>query len=145
MIRALIRPMIGAALLLAATPAAAQIPAYPPGNAVAGNSGNVANATATATLTASAGRTNYLNGIVVTAGGATVAAVVTCTVTGLQGGTMTFIYGAPLGVGLLATPLMLDFSQPLPASGPNVAIVISCPALGVGNTNMAITARGHME
>ena len=129
------------AVLLGAPAALAQ--AYPSG--AMASSGNVANAVASAALPAVAGKTNYLTGVMMTSGGATAAAVVTCTITGLLGGTVTFIYGAPLGVGLLAQPLAMPFPYPLPASAPNVAVTASCPALGLGNTNAAISVLGFAQ
>lgn len=131
------------ALCLAALPAHAQD--YPPGNAVVASSGNVANAVATATMPALAGRLNYLNSLLVTAGGATAAAVVTCTITGLQGGTVSFIYGAPAGAGVPATPLAASFPNSVPASALNTAIAASCPALGAGNTRMVVTITGYFK
>jgi hypothetical protein len=128
---------------LLAVPASAQD--YPPGNVVVASSGNVANATATATIAAQAGRLNYLNNLIVTGGGATAASVVTCTITGLQGGTISFIYGAPAGAAIRGDSLAMPFSAPIPASAPNTAIVASCPALGAGNTRMVVTITGHFK
>lgn len=132
--------------LLASGPAWAQpSPGYPPENVVAGHSGNVANAVATATIAAQATRLNHLTKVVMTAGGATAATGVVCTVTGLRGGTMTFIYGVPLGATINATPLALTFEHPVPATAVNVAIVASCPALGAGNLRAAISAFGFVR
>ena len=134
------------AALLLATPAAAQdYPPYPLGSSVVASSGNVANATATATIAAQAGKTALLNNLIVTGGGATAAAVVTCTITGLQGGTVSFIYGAQVGAGVPSVPLVVTFDAPLPASGANTAIVASCPALGAGNTRMVVTITGYYK
>lgn len=113
------------------------------GTGVTSSSGNVANATATATLAApGAGITNYLTGFEITAAGATAAAVVLVTVTGTIGGTMTFVFAVPAGATAPATPLIVAFPEPIPASAANVAIVVSLPALGAGNTNAAVVAHG---
>ena len=112
------------------------------GTAVAAASGNVANAAATATIAAAAGLTNYVTGITITGAGATAASVVSATLTGLVGGTQTFTIAVPAGATLGITPLCLSFDPPHPATGANVAIAVSLPALGAGNTNAAVTIRG---
>lgn len=106
-------------------------------------SGNVANATATATLTGVALKTMYLTGFTITAGGATAAAVVQVTVSGLLGGSRIYIFGVPAGAGVPATPLNVHFNPPLPASAVNTSIAVSVPALGTGNTNAAVVAQGY--
>ena len=107
------------------------------------SSGNVANAAATATLAAVAGRTAKLLGLMVTGSGATAAATVTCTITGLNGGVLAFTYGVPAGAGVPATPFTLPILAPIPASGQNVAIVASCPAMGAGSTRLTISIIGY--
>lgn len=110
---------------------------------IAATSGNVANATATATLAGAAGKTTYISGFQVYGTGATAAAVVSCTVTGIVGPvTFTYPYAAVAGVAVANTPLNVTFDPPLPASAANTAIVVSCPALGAGNTNNAVNANG---
>ena len=114
-----------------------------PGTAVAA-SANVANAAATATLAATPGKTNYVAGIEITAGGATAAAIVNATLTGVVGGPLNYAFAAPAGANLEATPLILEFNPPLPATGLNVAAVLNLPALGAGNTNAAVTVHGYV-
>lgn len=104
-------------------------------------SGVVANAAATATLAAVASQTNYLTGFEITAGGATAAAIVTATITGLLGGTRSYIFGVPAGAAVIANPLVVQFAKPIPASAANTAIVLNVPALGAGN--LACTAIAH--
>lgn len=116
--------------------------AAPVGFPVQSSSGNVANATAAATLAAALNRTNYVSGFELTAGGATAGALVVATLTGILGGTLTYIFATPTGVAVGAAPLLVYFDPPLPASGPNVAIAISLPALGAGNTNAAAVIHG---
>lgn len=106
------------------------------------SSGNVANASAAATLAAAAAKTTYITGFVVTAGGATAAALVDVTVTGLVGGTATFTFAAPAGAAVGATPLVVMFTKPIPASAVNTAIVVTLPALGAGNTKATVNAFG---
>jgi hypothetical protein len=59
----------------------------PEGDMLSAASGNVANASAAATLAGAATKTTYITGFVVTASGSTAALVVNGTVTGLIGGT----------------------------------------------------------
>lgn len=111
--------------------------------ALSSSSGNVAAATATATLAGAAGQTTYLSGLLISGAGATAASVVTATVTGLAGGTMSITVPVPAGAAVGITPLYLDFNPPLPASAANTAIVLSLPSLGTGNTNATVSAWGY--
>jgi hypothetical protein len=106
------------------------------------SSGNVANASAAATITATASVLGYCTGFAITGAGATAGQIVNATVTGLLGGTMTFSFGSPTGVTVMATPLVVSFPKPIPASAVNTAIVVTLPALGAGNTNAAVMIHG---
>ena len=106
-------------------------------------SGNVANAVATATLAGVAGKTTYINGFSLTGAGATAGLSVTVTVAGVIGGTVSYTYSAATGATVANTPILEDYAFPVPASATNTAIVVSCPALGIGNTNNTISARGY--
>lgn len=110
---------------------------------ITASSGNVANATASATLAAASGKNTYISGFQMTASGATLGSVVTLTVTGTVSGTLSYTFAAPSGVLLLATPLTVQFNPPIPSSSTNHTIVVSCPALGAGNTNATICAQGY--
>lgn len=105
-------------------------------------SGNVANASAAATLAAAASKTTYITGFEISSSGATAGAVVTITVTGTVTGTLSYTYAAPTGVLLMGTPLFVEFPFPIPASAVNTAIVVTLPALGTGNTNATAVAHG---
>ncbi len=119
-----------------------QLP-YPPGAVpITADSGNQANATATATLAASPGVTTYITGFEITASGATAASVVTATVTGLVTGTLHYTFAAPAGATAAAQPLLVQFPEPIPANAQNQAIAVSLPALGAGNTNATVVAHG---
>jgi hypothetical protein len=107
-----------------------------------GSSGNVAAATATATLTATTTRTAYLAGFQFTSSGATAASVVTCTITGLAIGTLSYTVAVVAGVN---QPLIVSFVPPQAASPVNQNIVASCPSLGTGNTNAAMSAQGYLQ
>ena len=106
------------------------------------SSGNVANAAATATMAATASVTNYVNGVEITFAGATAAANVVATISGLLGGTISFICVAPAGATVQGTPIILTFDPPLPASAANTAIAVTLPALGAGNTHACVNIHG---
>jgi len=117
--------------------------AYPSGaTPLSAGSGNVANASAVATLTPASGKTAYITGFQISGAGATVALPVSVTVVGLLGGTRTFTYTAIAGALLANTPLLVNFPYPIPASAVDTNIVVTCPALGAGNTNNTVNAQG---
>lgn len=111
-------------------------------NPISAASGNVANAIAAATLAQVAGKTTYITGFEVTGSGASAGLPVQVTVTNVITGTLTYIYSATVGVLLPNTPLIVEFPYPIPASAIATTIVVSCPALGLGNTNNAVVAHG---
>jgi len=110
---------------------------------VKASSGNVANAAGVATIPAVAAKTAYISGFDVTGAGATAGSVVSVTVAGLLGGTATYTLTVATGVAIGNAPLAIQFSPPLPASAVNTAIVVTCPALGAGNTNNTVNAYGY--
>jgi len=99
------------------------------------------NPAGTATCAAVPAKTNYLTGYDIEAAGATAAAVVNPTITGLLGGTRTMTFAAPLGAVVAAQPLMQTFNPPLQGSAVNTAISVSMPALGAGATNATVNAQ----
>jgi hypothetical protein len=107
------------------------------------SSGNVAAAVASATIAAVAGRLNFCTGFEFTFAGATAASVVVATLTGLAGGTVSYVIAVPAGAAVQGTPLIVQFSKPAQASGVNIAIVISVPSLGAGNTNACVNLHGR--
>ena len=109
---------------------------------VTASSGNVAAASAVATLPAVASRYNFLAGFAVTSSGSTAAAVVNVTVTGLVTGTMTYTYTSVAGATLANQPLVVTFNPPIITSALNTAIVVTLPSLGAGNTNASVNAWG---
>jgi hypothetical protein len=114
----------------------------PVGQQFNASSGNVAAATAAATIPAVLGKLACLAGIDVTAAGATAAAVVTLTITGVKGGPLNYTYATPAGATIQGPTLQVNFDPPLEASALNTAIVVSLPTLGAGNTNTTVNARG---
>jgi hypothetical protein len=113
-------------------------------NSVAATSGDVAAATAAASLPATPGVTNYIAGFSVHGSGATAAAVVQVTLTGI-GITMTFSYAAVAGATLINQPLDIIFEPPIPATGQNTAITVSCPSLGSGALHNAVNVWGYQQ
>ncbi|WP_027554547.1 hypothetical protein [Bradyrhizobium sp. Cp5.3] len=112
--------------------------------AVAASSGNVANAVATATLPAAAGLVTHIGGFSVHGLGATSQTTVQVTVSGLVGVTLTYpLFIAASSATAPFTPIVISFDPPLPASTGNTAIVVSCPALGAGNTSVVANAFGY--
>jgi len=107
------------------------------------SSGNVANTSGVATLAGVAAQTTYITGFDVTGSGATAASVVSVTVAGLLGGTATYTLSVVAGATVGNAPLIARFDPPLPASAVNTAIVVTCPALGAGNTNNTVNAYGY--
>ena len=97
------------------------------------SSGNVAAASAVATLAAPIeGKKNYVTGFLITSAGATAAAVVLGTITGLVGGTITFVYTAPAGATIAGSPYMVTFPIPIPAAVASSAVALTLPSLGLG-------------
>lgn len=113
--------------------------------AVTSSSGNVAAASAVATLPGVAGKTTYITGFEITGGGATAASLVVATLAGIISGTASYVVAVPVGATLGITPLSVQFSQPIPASAANTAIVLTLPSLGAGNTNAAVVAHGFQQ
>ena len=113
-------------------------------NQVVGTSGNVAAAIATATIPALAGRTAYVGGFSVTGAGATAGLAVTVTLGTLIGGvTFNYTYAAAVGATVANTPLIVQLSEPIPANAVNTAISVTCPSLGLGNTNNTVNIHGY--
>lgn len=120
------------------------LPLLPQGaTRVVASSGNVANATATATLPAVSGKTNYVTGFSISAGGATLGSTVTATLSGLAGGSLSYTFTAP-ALGGNALPLFEEFVVPIPASASNTAISLTLPALGAGNINATVNIHGYV-
>lgn len=110
--------------------------------ALQSSSGNVANANAVATLAASASLYTYCTGFEITSSGATASSIVSATLTGLLGGTATYTYSSVAGALLGNAPLIVTFQLPLISIAQNTAIVLTLPALGLGNTNATVTIHG---
>jgi len=112
--------------------------------AVTGTSGNVAAATATASLPAVAAKNNFITGLDFTFSGATAGSVVVATLTGLISGTVSYIISVPVGILIAGIPLSIRFNPAVPASVVNTAITFSCGSLGTGNTNACANIFGYV-
>lgn len=108
-----------------------------------GDSGIVANATATASITSDTATFAYLSGFEITGSGATSALIVTVTVTGARTGTLHYVYAAVAGVTLINQSLIVAFNPPLKSTAKNTSITVSCPALGSGNTANSVVVHGY--
>lgn len=116
---------------------------YPLNAQAVANSATAAAANAVATLAADQGKTLYLAGVQINASGATSGVAVNATITGLVGGTMNIAFTFPAGVLVPAQPVNITFKPPLPALGPNIAIVGTLPSGGSGNTQASISLQGY--
>jgi hypothetical protein len=101
-------------------------------------------------LAATAGKTNFLEGFTITGSGATGASVIEASITGLNGGTIYYELPIVAGVNLGAFPLTgnefwVNFPEPIPATGADVAITLHVPSFGSGNTNSAAVLYGFQK
>ncbi|MBO9710554.1 MAG: hypothetical protein J7521_20325 [Caulobacter sp.] len=116
---------------------------YPAGSTILqGSSGNVAAASASVTLASATSQTVYLTGFDFTFTGATATSKVVATITGLAGGTRSYVIAVPAGVDVAGQPLALRFDPPLKAAATATDVVLSVPSLGAGNTNATLNAQG---
>jgi hypothetical protein len=139
------RVLIAALALIAGVVSAFAQQFYPPlppdAIALGAASGNVANASAVATLTATTGKRTWICGFAVNALGATGQSVVALAITGL-GGTFNYSYLVPPSITTSA-PVAVTFNPCLPALAASSNIVVTLPALGAGNTNASVSAWGY--
>jgi hypothetical protein len=134
--------LLAALLALAGPPSAALAQgALTYGPAEAASSGDVSAAVSTATLAAPTGNATWaITGLNIEGAYATTPSIVVCTVTGMQGGTMTL--DVPVGLitmvaSIIQPPLQFAWAIPLSAV-PATAVVFSCPSFGTGNTHASI-------
>ena len=129
------------AALLALAPMAALAQALTYGPAETASSGDVSAAVSTATLAAPTGNAQWaVTSLDVEGAYATGASMVVCTVTGLQGGTMTLdvtVGLITLVSGIVNQPIEYQWLVPL-SSNPATAVVFSCPSFGSGATHSSI-------
>lgn len=106
-------------------------------------SGNVANAEATATFAGVPNKRWTITGFMVTNSGATLGSTVDATITGLEGGTLTFNVSAA-ALGGPSNVISVQFSEQVNGSTVGGAITLSVPALGGGNAHCAATLFGRL-
>ena len=123
----------GLALAFLAGPAGAQYQQriLPPNTTVNAAVGGSAGAAVSASCAAVSGQTNYLwtAGVTCTAPAATQTGVVT--ITGLQGGTVSYEFVEPITP---SSPELFPSFPPTQASAVNTAITLSVPAISSGGT-----------
>lgn len=107
-------------------------------------SATVAAAANNQTLAGAAGKLTYLEGFVVSGGGATAASNIEVTVTGLAT-TLRFTMTIPAGATAAVAPIVVMFPTPIPASAVNTAIVVNVPSFGAGNTAASAAAWGFQQ
>ena len=95
----------------------------------------------TITIPALPGQTAYLSSFEIYSGGATAGALLSCTITGLAGGTKTIPIAVPTGATGAAPYTWVAYDNAVPASAPNTAIVLTIPA-AAGRTVCAGTLQG---
>ena len=105
---------------------------------------NTTGAAGSTTITIPAGgpgTTAYLSAFEIYSGGATAGAILSCTITGLLGGTITIPIAVPTGVILAAPYTWVAYDVAIPAAATNATIVLTIPA-AAGRTICAGTLRG---
>lgn len=110
--------------------------------AVAVASGNVANATGTATIPAISGKIAHLTSLRIEGLGATAGSTKTATVTGVAGDDLAYPVVVVAGATDPNDTVNKRFPFGLPAEDDETDIVVSCPALGAGNTHNLVSAFG---
>jgi len=110
---------------------------------ITGNSGNVANSLAFASIPAVAGKTSYICGFHFSSSGSTAAAIVLGGIGNIVGGGGTFVVTSVAGATLKNPDTIVTYTPCIPANAPNTAVTASVPALGAGNTNASIYCWGY--
>lgn len=99
------------------------------------NTASGANAVQTATITPAAGVFAFVTSLRITGLGATGATVVTATLAGVQGSTISYPVTVPAGATTAITPVTDAFgTRGLQGSAAGGAITLTLPAFGAGNT-----------
>lgn len=104
------------------------------------------NAQQVATITPGAGIFAFITALRIDGLGATAAAVVNATLTGVQGGTRTYPVNVPLGVTVPVTPVTDSFgTRGLQSSAVATPISLTVPAFGAGNTLEEAEINGYFQ
>jgi hypothetical protein len=119
-------------------PAAAQTPAD--------NTATGANAAIAATIGGGAGTLVFVQSLRIEGLGATAAAEVQATLTGVLGGTITYPVSVPAGVAVPIAPVVDSFpGRGLQAAATGTAITLNLPAFGAGNTFAEVELQGYIQ
>jgi hypothetical protein len=119
----------------------------PPTIALANSTNATSHGQITASLAATTGKVNYIEGFDVTYSGTTTATNFCVTVTGT---TNTLNYSNVCLAGANAAGnaqggIFIRFPTPIPASATNTAITVTVPDLGSGNANVSATIYGFQQ
>lgn len=96
-----------------------------------------------ASLASTASQTTYLQGYAISGGGATAAATLTATISGLTGTNMAVGYFVTTGTTIGSSPVIVNFTRAIPASGTNISVTINLPSLGAGNSSTVLSIFGY--
>lgn len=101
------------------------------------------NSVMTAKFPGSPGKTNYITSFEITGGGAQYAKIIYATLSGIIGGSASYIIGVKEGPNYLSEPLIIKFPNDIPASAVNSDITLTVPAFGYGNVASAVVMHGY--
>lgn len=105
-----------------------------------------ANAAQVASITAGAGLFAFLTSLRINGLGATAASVVTATLTGVQGGTLSYPVSVPAGVTVPITPVTDTFgTRGIQSAAAGGTISLNLPAFGAGNTLELAEVSGYVQ
>lgn len=113
-------------------------------NVLAGASPSTGNTQDTVTLTPSSTTTAWICGFTATIGGNTAGQRNVITVSGVLGGTQSYVVAVQIGSNLTTTQQQV-FSPCIPATAVNTPIVVTSPSAGAGNGNQALVAWGYQQ
>ena len=109
-----------------------------------GSASGAAQANNASLAAGAAGTLNWVTGFEINGGGATAGAAISATLTGIAGGTLTYMFEVPTGVGVQLSPIVVNFGFPgHPAAALASAITINVPSFGAGNTAASATIHGY--
>jgi hypothetical protein len=99
----------------------------------------------TVTVPALAGKTIYVTGIEVTGSGATAASNVAITLASSATTQANWTFVVPAGATLQATPLVIEFQDPIVGLAPGNTAVLTVGTFGSGNTGASVTIHGFYQ
>jgi len=112
----------------------------------AANTQTGANAALAATFGGAAGTVAFITSLRIEGLGATAATEVQATLTGVQGGTITYPVNVPAGAAVPIVPVVDNWpDRGLQASAAGTAITLNLPAFGAGNTFAEAEIQGYIQ